>query len=360
METPIKMIIHESNLAEALLAEYQGQRVGVMSLISTMADHVEPALIAHAIRELETQAEVYVERRPVLKNGMIRKTILSTDIVYFKTFPTITRKTLLYKTGVEYGDFTINHLLGCAHGCRYPCYAMMMATRYGRVKGYADWMHPRIVENALELLDREIPRYKNKIDFVHLSFTTDPFMYDAVNERLFPWVKDMTLRIIKRLNDDDIKVTVLTKGLYPEDLTGNSYSPDNEYGISLVSLDTEFHNRYEPFSALPEDRIFALKQLHDAGWKTWVSIEPYPTPNIVKQNLRFLLEHVEFVDKIVFGRWNYNKTIDAYSDVTQFYTQCSDTVIEFCRERDIEFHIKEKTPRSSEDTRTLFRSEQST
>jgi len=37
----------------------------------------------------------------------------------------ITRKELLYKTGVEYGDYTINHALGCSHGCNYPCYAML-------------------------------------------------------------------------------------------------------------------------------------------------------------------------------------------------------------------------------------------
>ncbi len=31
----------------------------------------------------------------------------------------ITRKTMLYETGVEYGDYTMNHVLGCAHGCKY-------------------------------------------------------------------------------------------------------------------------------------------------------------------------------------------------------------------------------------------------
>ena len=32
---------------------------------------------------------------------------------------TITRKSLLYRTNVEYGDYTINHVLGCAHGCLF-------------------------------------------------------------------------------------------------------------------------------------------------------------------------------------------------------------------------------------------------
>ena len=71
---------------------------------------------------------------------------------------TIQRKTLLYKTGVEYGDYTINHIQGCSHGCLFPCYAFMMAKRFGRVKDYADWCEPRLVDNALELLANELPR----------------------------------------------------------------------------------------------------------------------------------------------------------------------------------------------------------
>ncbi|GAH64958.1 unnamed protein product [marine sediment metagenome] len=38
----------------------------------------------------------------------------------------VIRKSLLYKSGVEYADFCINHVEGCSHGCRFPCYAMMM------------------------------------------------------------------------------------------------------------------------------------------------------------------------------------------------------------------------------------------
>ena len=61
------------------------------------------------------------------------------------------RKTMLYKTGVEYGDYTINHVLGCSHGCNYPCYAFLMAKRFGKVKTYNEWIEPYLVENTLEL-----------------------------------------------------------------------------------------------------------------------------------------------------------------------------------------------------------------
>ena len=38
----------------------------------------------------------------------------------------IKRKSLLYKSGVEYADYSLNHAEGCSHGCNFPCYAMMI------------------------------------------------------------------------------------------------------------------------------------------------------------------------------------------------------------------------------------------
>ena len=45
----------------------------------------------------------------------------------------IERKTLLYKSEVEYADFCLNHVEGCSHGCRYPCYAYNMKRRCGTI-----------------------------------------------------------------------------------------------------------------------------------------------------------------------------------------------------------------------------------
>jgi DNA repair photolyase len=80
----------------------------------------------------------------------------------------ITKNSLLYKSKVEYADYSINHILGCSHGCRFPCYAMIMAKRFGWVKNYNEWIKPKIVSNALELLDKEILKYKDDIKFVPL------------------------------------------------------------------------------------------------------------------------------------------------------------------------------------------------
>ena len=248
---------------------------------------------------------------------------------------TIKRQSMLYKTGVEYGDYTLNHVQGCAHGCKYPCYAMQMAKRFGKVKTYEEWCEPKIVENTLEILDKEIPKLKNKIKSVHLCFTTDPFMYKHDD------VSNMSIEIINKLNNENIKCSVLTKGILPIKLS--SFSKDNEYGITLVSLDEGFRQQFEPYSANYTDRIEALKALHDAGCYTWVSIEPYPTPNIFDQNINDILESIKFVDKIIFGRMHYNKEITAYKEHKAFFNSKANEVIEFCQKNHIEYHIKNGT-----------------
>lgn len=247
----------------------------------------------------------------------------------------IERRTMLYKTGVEYGDYTMNHILGCAHGCKYPCYAFLMKKRFGKVTSYNDWLEPYLVSNTLEILDKEIPRLKSKIKSVQLCFTTDPFMYE------YDEIEKMSLAAIKKLNDAGIKCTVLTKGLLPIALA--DYSNENEYGITLISLDETYREKAEPGAAPYADRLSALKALHDKGCKTWVSVEPYPTPNLIDQKIDEILKAIEFTDKIIFGRTNYSKEISAYKSHRAFYNEQAEKVVSFCKERGIIYHIKEGT-----------------
>jgi DNA repair photolyase len=270
-----------------------------------------------------------------------------------KKLPQIMRKSLLYRSKVEYGDFCINHVEGCSHGCKYPCYAMMMKVRCGTIKNYNEWIKPKIVGNALELLEKEIPKYKDQINFVHLCFSTDPFMYKQKE------VADLTLKIIERLNKDNIRCTILTKGVYPKVLANaKKYSKENVYGITIVSLDKDFKRRFEPFSASFENRIKSLKYLHDKGLKTWVSMEPYPTPNLIQQNLSKILKKIYFADKIIFGKLNYNveSSKSSYKNTKEFYEDCANEVIAYCEERGIEHHIKYGTTKKyNKKTEKIFR-----
>ena len=251
---------------------------------------------------------------------------------------TIKRKSLLYKSGVEYADYGLNHAEGCSHGCTYPCYAMMMKKRCGIINTYKEWTTPKIVSNALELLDKEIPKYKYDIKYVFLCFATDPFMYGQKE------ICDLSLKIIVRLNKDRIKSVCISKGVYLKQLIKKDiYGFNNEYGATIVSLSEEFRKKHEPFAAPIKDRVKSLKFLHDNGLKTWVSMEPYPTPNFVNQDIEEILKAVSFVDKIVFGRWNYNGLVGYFKDYKNFYNEASYKVIKFCEKNNINCHIKKGT-----------------
>lgn len=299
-----------------------------------------------------------------------REFYLASILSLFPKSTGIQRKSLLYKTKVEYGDWTINHIIGCMHGCNFPCYAIMMAKKFGWVKDDNDWRKPRLAINAIELLEKEIPKYKNEIKyFVHLCFMSDPFMYDSEKRNLIPEIKEMTLKIIERLNKEGIRVTTLTKGFYPNEiLDGKRFLKTNEYGITLVSLNKRFKEAYEPFSAPYETRIKSLEKLAEAGLKTWVSIEPYPTPQLPKlektdaENIDEILERIKFVKKIIFGKLNYSRLnyhngrySRTWGDSNDFYEEMAQKVIDFCNKNKIKHHIKEGTPLSVKSTRNIFR-----
>lgn len=257
----------------------------------------------------------------------------------------IKRKSLLYVTGVEYGDYTMNHILGCSHGCKYPCYAFLLKKRFGKIPTYEKWINPYIVCNTLDLLDKEIPKLKSKIKSVQLSFTTDPFMYG------YKEIENLSIKAIQRLNGDNIKCTVLTKGTLPYRLSKYNY---NEYGITLISLNEEYRRCIEPGAAPYKQRILALKRLHESGCKTWVSIEPYPTPNIISQNIYDILEKIKFVDRIIFGRTNYSKIVSSYKDHKIFYNNEAKKVIDFCTKNNIDYYIKRGTLTHKDNNLNIF------
>ena len=138
----------------------------------------------------------------------------------------------------------------------------------------------------------------------------------------------------------------LTKNLldYSGIWTITRKNTDTVFWVYLcVSLNEDFRQRFEPNTAKYEDRIASLRALHDAGFYTWVSIEPYPTPNLIEQSLEDILKSVCFVDKIIFGRTNYSKEVSSHKGHKNFYNEAAQKVIDFCDDHGIAYHIKDGT-----------------
>lgn len=254
----------------------------------------------------------------------------------------ITRKAMLYKSNVEFEDYAMNHIQGCTHNCKYPCYARLI-----KKVSEQDWQKISIVENTLELLDKEIPRLKSIIKQVHLCFTTDLFMYEQSE------VINLSLKVIKKLIENNIKIKTLTKGIipseeiisfekipqYPIDLFSEQEEKKiNEYGISFVSLNENYRKQYEPYTAPFLERIKSLKELSEHKLYTYVYCEPF-SPIITNfKEFKNMLEEIKFINKIYFGSWQYNKEFSEKSE----YKIYIDYITEFCKQNNIELKLKKE------------------
>jgi len=104
--------------------------------------------------------------------------------------------------------------------------------------------------------------------------------------------------------------------------------------------------------------------LSDNGLNTWVSLEPYPTPELDNQagEIEKLLEKISFVKKLIFGKLNYRRLTEynnGYSSIWKnnedFYREMAKRVVNFCERNNIKYHIKFGTPLSEDKTKNIFK-----
>ena len=228
-------------------------------------------------------------------------------------------ETHAFIAGRQDGLYAINHVRGCAHGCMYPCYARVILKM-----PYEDWIVPQLFKDAPEIVEREIKRHHD-VEDVELCFTTDPFMYQQ------PEVHDVSNKLIDVITRYAAGVTILTKG----DLTKAATLPRVNYGITLISLSEDFRRKWEPGAMPYAERIAGLKERHDAGLPTWVSIEPYPGADRAENSVLELMENLSWVDKAVFGRWNYAGINDI-----EHYNRVAQDFVWVCQQYGIEYMVK--------------------
>lgn len=227
--------------------------------------------------------------------------------------------------------FVCNPFNGCYHGCWYCYNPKIMKKSKDEFKNIS--IKGEDEQHVINKVKYDLRNFGEDIEWVYLSFSTDPFQNIDESE-----YEDISLGIIEALKEEDIGVITLTKGAIGDYVDIDNY-PD-WYGITLVSLSENFREKYEIDSLSFEKRIKALKKAHNMGIKTWVSIEPYPTPKLFKQQFRPVLEAVDFVDKMIFGKWNYDYRASGRFN-NAFYIKKKEEFIEFCEERGIQYKVKE-------------------
>lgn len=203
----------------------------------------------------------------------------------------------------EYHRLACNLYRGCGHKCTY-CY-VPAAIFMPREKFDAGAL-PR--NNALRELEADAKVYQAHgiTETVMMSFTTDPYNPDDVQQQL-------TRQGIKILQAHGLGVCALTKGGYRalRDIDLFRVGRD-QFATTLTSIDDAVSLEWEGGAALPKERMATLKQFHDAGIYTWVSLEPVYDVEATLEIIR--LTH-SYVDLFKVGKINYHrvgKTIDWY------------------------------------------------
>jgi len=222
--------------------------------------------------------------------------------------------------------YACNVAYGCSNQCAY-CYV----PRFTRRKRCESEKVRLPKKPPVELVRHQLEyqwRFHWKSDLgVFLSFLTDPFLPEVHGT-------DDLLYMLTR--DYGITAATLSKLQVPG-LSGV------RAGMTIVSLDEEFMEKYEPNTTPPSARLVSLRtRKREFGDYVWVSMEPYPPSAIYKQDLEDLLKQLKFVDFIVFGKWNYDSRANT-EEARREYAVDIETLTDFCKSNNIRYHIKSDT-----------------
>lgn len=194
----------------------------------------------------------------------------------------------------EYASLALNLYSGCGHGCKY-CYAPA-ALKKDRA---LFWNRPEPrdrsffgkFENDLKLLAGK------NVEPVLMCFSCDA--YQPLNDKL-----QYARKAIMLFNKYDVAFQVLSKGGMRCVSDFELYKPGRDvFAATLTFLDDSKSLQWEPGAALPGDRLEALQLAHEAGIKTWVSLEPVIEP---AESLKCIEACIDFVDGFKVGTWNHD------------------------------------------------------
>lgn len=175
----------------------------------------------------------------------------------------IKAKQILTKSGIPNADYVINPYVGCQHACVW-CYARFMKRFTNHSEKWGEFVDVKI--NAPEILAKELAKIRPENIF--MSSVTD--CYQPIEHKY-----KLTRKILDILSDFDIPVSILTESiLVLRDMDILKKFKNIQVGFTIVSDNDKINRLFQPYSALPSQRIKALEKLSKEGIKTYVHLGP--------------------------------------------------------------------------------------
>ena len=171
----------------------------------------------------------------------------------------IEAKSILTKSNLPVGDYSVNPYVGCTHGCKY-CYASFM-------KRFTN--HPESWGNFLDVKYWPAIRRPEKYAGKELFFgsVTDPYLPEEA-------VFGRTEELLRQLQGSGVYLSIQTKSdLVLKDIDLIRTFEDARVGFSINTLDESFRADMDRAVSI-ERRLAAMKKLYDAGIRTTCFISP--------------------------------------------------------------------------------------
>jgi DNA repair photolyase len=253
-------------------------------------------------------------------------------------------KQIITRSNLPAADYVINPYIGCQHSCIY-CYADFMKRFTGHTgEKWGDFVDIRI--NAHKTIKNK--SYGNKS--ILIGSVTDP--YQPIESKY-----KITRNILEKLVLFQPNLGILTKSkLIKRDIELLKKFTNLRIGVSLNTINDNISKCLEPHASSANSRISTLKELYNAGLKTYLFISPiFPDLTDFKE----LVEKVHpFVYEVAFENLNIrpNNRKAVYSFVKKhmpnnfklyselkpdcsYWNNYEKQIIDFCMLRKIRFRI---------------------
>jgi DNA repair photolyase len=207
-------------------------------------------------------------------------------------------KSVLSRSAIEGITYTVNPYIGCSHACRY-CYATFMKKYTGHPEAWGAFVDVKV--NAPLLLEKQLSRAKRGT--VILSSVTDPYQQIEAKYKL-------TRACLVALSNYDFPVEILTKSpLVLRDMDVIVTCGQINVGLTITTDDDRIRRVLEPRAPSIEERIRALKVLHEKGIRTYVFVGP-----VLPMHPETLAKKIApYAHRVMIDSMNYpSKTIGIY------------------------------------------------
>lgn len=175
----------------------------------------------------------------------------------------------------EYSQWACNFFVGCSNGCEY-CYCKkgILAAVMGQDKPQLKRCF-RDEDHALEVFERELMQNLDSLRTrgLFFTFTSDPFL---------PETTLLTERAARLCVIHDVPVVFLTKCtdweiddfIREPEINGTIWNVEAKKHLFVFGFTLTGHDELEPNASPNAERVAAMRKLHNAGFRTFASIEP--------------------------------------------------------------------------------------